>query len=164
MALENLEIQMEVPGGNFRPYFRAMFNPKQLSFSTRTRWHPVRVRGRDDPDKQFTGGDGTSLSLELFFDSYKAGGGVKDAIDQLRQLMMKDPTFGRPPKCLIFWGVFGGVSGKLYTGMLESVQETYTLFRSDGTPVRATVQCSFIEFTDKQEEAASKSPQEETST
>jgi hypothetical protein len=164
MALEPLEIQIEVSGGEIRPYFRAMFNPAQLSFSSRTSWSAVRLKGRGNPQKQFGGGEGTSLNIEFFFDSYEAGGSVREAINRLRQLLSIDPVLGHPPKCLIFWGAFGGNRGKLYAGMLESIQETYTMFRSDGTPVRATVHCNFTEFTDPQEEPTSTSQQGETST
>lgn len=168
MALEKLEIQREVSKDKFEFFFEVPFNPKQLSFSTQSRWHPAKTQA-NKPDKQYGGGDGSSLSLELFFDSSEKhgsvpAGSVRESIDLLRQLTVINPKLKRPPKCLLFWGVFGGAEGRLFTGMLQSIQETYTLFRPDGTPIRATVQCSFTESINKKEEAEARLPRQGTST
>ncbi len=166
MALEKLAIKRQTAGNDFADYFTASFNPKQLSFSRRTRYAPIPRTGSNNTFKQFTGGDGATLSVEFFFDSYGASPvtSVKDSIDQLRALMLKDPKLcGLPPKCQLFWGVFGAAMGAMFTGVLESLQENYTLFLPDGTPVRGTAQCSFAETTDPNQEPASRTPTDQPS-
>jgi nucleoid-associated protein YgaU len=166
MALEKLAIKRETAKGPFEDYFTASFNPKQLSFSTRTRYSKIATKGRDNTHKQPTGGDGATLSVEFFFDSYGANPvtSVKDSIDRLRTLLSNDPKLDdRPPKCQLFWGVFGAAKGALFTGVLESLQENYTLFLPDGTPVRGTAQCSFAEITDTNQQPASRTPTNQTS-
>ena len=65
----------------------------------------------------------------------------------------------RPPVCKLMWGVGGGgtirggaLSGlaapaALFTGVLTQMSKTLELFHKDGTPLRATMQCTFTDAT-----------------
>ena len=46
----------------------------------------------------------------------------------------------QPPACILKWGKV-----KVFTGVLTDLKQTYTMFDSDGTPIRATADCTFME-------------------
>ena len=84
-----------------------------------------------------------SLSLELFFDTYESRKNVFTLhVEGLLQLseVMKDPK--RPPKVIFTWGKF-----PRFVGVIESCSVKYTMFMSDGTPVRATASVKIKEAT-----------------
>src|SRR5262249_37896057 len=59
------------------------------------------------------------------------------------QLARIDSELHRPPVCRLKWG-----TTTLFSGVLQSSTRTYTLFLPDGTPVRATMECTFMEIAD----------------
>jgi nucleoid-associated protein YgaU len=67
---------------------------------------------------------------------------VRRHTDRIAALAEVDRDLHRPPICRLEWGTFD-----IFTGVLTSVQQTFTLFLEDGTPVRATLSCSFAEAT-----------------
>jgi nucleoid-associated protein YgaU len=52
----------------------------------------------------------------------------------------KDP---RPPFCRLSWG---GEAAVFFQGVLQSLEQTFTLFTENGTPVRAKLSCTFMEW------------------
>jgi nucleoid-associated protein YgaU len=50
------------------------------------------------------------------------------------------PDLHRPPLCTLRWG-----KNKVFEGVVQSLNRTYVMFLEDGTPVRATVDCSFFD-------------------
>jgi nucleoid-associated protein YgaU len=59
----------------------------------------------------------------------------------LAKLTYYDQELHRPPICRLKWG-----SWSIFKGVLSSLSRTFTLFLKDGTPVRATAQCTFTEY------------------
>ncbi|MGZ8648284.1 MAG: CIS tube protein [Solirubrobacteraceae bacterium] len=134
------------------------FNPKELSIRKSGRWYSGRQQtapGAPAPD--FISPEPRSLDMELFFDDWEAlMGDVSGDVDQLLKWTSPSSSslFGgmpeNPPILDVFWG-----AKKHITGYLESVSARYTLFRRDGTPVRATVNVTFKEVP---EDAARQNP------
>jgi len=113
---------------------RALFNPKEYAISKSVPWNPQTSAGLDAPEMQFTTGQGETLDLELFFDTYEAGTPVTAHTKALHQLAMIDSELHRPPLLLVTW------SKELsFQGVIESINHRYTMFLESGTPVRATV-------------------------
>ncbi|NTU80833.1 MAG: LysM peptidoglycan-binding domain-containing protein, partial [Chloroflexales bacterium] len=50
----------------------------------------------------------------------------------------------RPPICHLVWGALG----IFFEGMLTNLTQTFTLFLPIGTPVRASLGCTFTEWVD----------------
>jgi nucleoid-associated protein YgaU len=48
----------------------------------------------------------------------------------------------RPPICRLSWGKLG----VFFQGVLQKVKQEFTIFLEDGTPVRATLTCTFKEW------------------
>jgi hypothetical protein len=123
------------------------FNPKELTVSKSGRWHAgPQQAATDAPEPDYVSPEARSLSMELFFDDWEALAG--DVSGQVEQLLawtspgssMFSGQRTNPPILEFFWG-----PKKHITGYLESVSARYTLFRRDGTPVRATVNVTFKE-------------------
>jgi Contractile injection system tube protein len=126
----------------------AQFNPAQLQLEDGATWTPAPNAKADLPHFEFTGGKGCSLSVELFFDTFENGRDVKrDYVDQLVKLVrvMKpggtDEDGKRPPMVELRWGT----GFPPFRGVIESVSTKLTMFRSDGTPVRATCALKLLE-------------------
>ena len=111
--------------------------------------------GMNVPRREFTSGGATALSLELFFDTYEAGTDVRDYTNKVFNLAKissktvdKETGRGRPPKCMFSWGKTFN-----FPAVVTSVSINYTLFLSDGTPVRAKVSVSLEEAEDEEQQS-----------
>ncbi|MDW4909509.1 LysM peptidoglycan-binding domain-containing protein [Streptomyces sp. ADMS] len=153
----------------------ALFNPHEISRSRSVTWEA------SDPawgawtwsglQHEFGAVQPATLSLELFFDTYESRASASawaratsfvtppnpfqtgDATDvtaltsRVARLAEVDTELHRPPQCTLSWGEFS----EIFTGVLTRLDERFTMFLPDGTPVRATLSCSFVEsLTDAQ--------------
>ena len=169
-ALEKLTIKYE-KGARLRfvGTVEALFNPNQFSLDYAVKWKPQEVAesGRGYFLK-FKGDSYTppTLALELFFDTYEEARGtgvgsflrrnltgtplglfplatpsstsVTQYTEQIVNLLRIDNNLHRPPICKLLWGKL-----QLFSGVLTALSQTFTLFQADGTPVRATLSCTF---------------------
>jgi hypothetical protein len=151
----------------------ALFNPTEISISRSVSYKQKRVASRGGVDhfgveQKLTDVEAASLSIELLFDSYESRSDAsmwKRAASQLRSnldpfatgdatdvrrmtsrvaiLALPDPDLHEPPVCHLSWGRFD-----VFDGVLTSLDQRFTMFLADGTPVRATLSCTFAEHTD----------------
>jgi nucleoid-associated protein YgaU len=102
-----------------------------------------------DPNDPVTAGWAKSLLPRLsplYFLSWEplaspTGVKVTRYTDALAKLTHYDQELHRPPICQLKWG-----SWSMFKGVLSSLSRSFTLFLKDGTPVRATAQCTFTEY------------------
>lgn len=148
-------------------FVEAQFNPKELDITRSVPWSKTNEANKSNKKGkggnasagggeqgihlEFTGAEGRSLTLELLFDGYefdvttKKGRGVDVAaqIAKLEELAsVREPgskveEMKRPHRCLLVWGGKGGVLPN-FKCVIESLGVKYTMFSSDGRPVRAT--------------------------
>jgi LysM repeat protein len=135
MALEKAKI---TPRGE--EAIPVLFNPTQYSLDQSNTLSEMGVPGLSAPIPQYVRGNGRTLRMELFFDTYEQRRDVRDYTDRIYGLLNIRGPLHRPPICTFTWGGFS------FDCMLESVGGRFTLFLSDGTPVRATLSVSFKEF------------------
>jgi LysM repeat protein len=126
-------------GSSQQKVLECPFNPSQLSYGKSASYERDNLFQKDEPKESFKGGDAASLSLELFFDTTQETIVAKKNVhttfvEKLIALEKYDSNQGGPPYCQFEWGVF-----KLGPLIVKSVNATYTLFLSNGTPVRARV-------------------------
>lgn len=147
MTLEKLTIIAEKDKpGNFVDKFQVLFNPNQIEIS-RTGW--TMKRDRPVASKELT-----RLSLELFFDTTLMGYPPENVQNYTRKIfsltqlrIIGGKKRKRPPRCQLIWGTISGKDSMLMPdGFLESVTKKLTHFLEDGTPVRATLNCTFKEW------------------
>lgn len=120
----------------------ALFNPKEYSISKSTNWVSNDQHGRDMPEVHFTIGQRRELSMELFFDTYDTKKNVKEYVKKIEELMLINVEKHRPPIVLVSWGK----NALNFQCVLEQMEQRYTMFTNDGTPVRAIINVTFREI------------------
>ena len=143
---------LTVVEGTARPTFlKFRYNPSEYSVSKSARWSRTAAQGAESAGPaEFTGSDPTTISMEIFLDAFEEQGG--DVSGDIRTLLSwTQPTEtsrrqkrGRPPLLRFVWGK--NLVLQSFTGFLKSVQAKYTMFRVDGTPVRATANITLEEY------------------
>lgn len=128
-----------------------LFNPTQYGLEKSVEYSEQRVPGFTTPVTQFVSGNAETLSMELFFDTYEEGTDVRDYTDKIDSLLRVDGDLHAPPLCRFVWGSLN------FKSVLERANKTFTMFLSDGTPVRARVNVTFREYKTP-EEQKSESP------
>lgn len=129
--------------------FKVLFNPTEYTFEDSSKWQDQQGNRRR-PELQYTGGERKRLSMELFYDTYEAKEDVRLYTGKLQQLLVVTTDNGnngkRPPVVELSWGQAQSNVGFPFKCVLESLKQQFTLFNSDGMPVRAKVSVSFKEY------------------
>ncbi len=126
-----------------------MFNPFEYTV-TKANQYEEKSRNRSDvPEVEFKKAGPQSLKLDLVFDTYEKDEDVSLRTNQLWKLMEAKTRqeSGRnnkvpPPEVAFEWGVFKFVS------VITNMTQRFTLFKQDGTPVRAKVEVTFTQHKD----------------
>jgi contractile injection system tube protein len=123
------------------------FNPTEYSISKGAEWRQTPTSGASTaPTPEFVGTNPRTLVLKLLFDAWATGEpSVASAVDQL--LTWTNPTASsiskgtpNPPILAFTWG-----QNSFFDAYLQSVSAQYTMFKPDGTPLRATVDVTLVE-------------------
>lgn len=141
------------------------FNPTEYTLNKGAQFAEVAIPGLDSSMLQFVRGQTETLSLDLFFDSTETGMddsavSVAKLTDQFYQLVKIDGKTHAPPICFFCWGSdFPGQRSYASLGegtgsqqrhgfkcVVESVRQRFTLFSSQGVPLRATLTVSLKEY------------------
>lgn len=122
-----------------------LFNPAELAFSVSTEWETNPRPGQLVPGLRWKGGKSGTLNLELFFDTTHEGKPVTSYINELVKLTQFDkkaPKKDRRPGWVKFhWGKFHS-----FKCVIDQLDIKYTFFATDGSPMRATVNMSLVQF------------------
>jgi hypothetical protein len=128
-----------------------LFNPKEYSITKSTRAPRATsssAQGSSQP--QFTGPEPQTMSIEMFLDATEDPGTdlVKDYVKFLMESCSatKPSIDSRQPSLPIV--VFGWGSTTSFQAYIKQVSVKYTMFRQDGTPVRATCTVQLEEVPD----------------
>jgi hypothetical protein len=125
------------------------FNPKDYTIAKSNSYTVKPVVGVSLPPAQYGGGNPRKLTLQLLFDSTDSQSlDVTEVTQQLFNLMEVQSSLGsgsarnsgRPPMVKFVWGTVLS-----FNAVAESLSVQYTLFRADGTPVRAQAQLSLMQ-------------------
>lgn len=114
-----------------------LFNPNEYVLQSGNQFAWQTIPGLQSPIAQFISGEATTLTMDLFFDTYEKGTDVRTLTGQISGLLNVDRGLHAPPLCRFVWGSldFGGVA--------EKVQQRFTMFLDSGIPVRATLNVTF---------------------
>lgn len=164
--LHKLTIYYEQGGVQRQGSIEALFNPSEISLTRSAKWEQQETVGQSTAlvQQEFRSVEAETFSIELFFDTYESRSSgltaaraaatflpaslisgreatdVRRYTDQIARLAKVDAELHRPPVCELRWGVFD-----IFTGVLTTLQQRFTMFLDDGTPVRATLTCEFAE-------------------
>jgi hypothetical protein len=120
----------------------AQYNPAELQRDKAATWAPHGVLGKaDGKHLEYTGAQPRTMTLALVFDGFESGETVEPMVEKLERMAIPtdldapDPALRAPPLCVVAWGDRGI---RPFRCVVESVSTKYTMFASDGSPVRAT--------------------------
>ncbi len=138
-----------------------LFNPNSYSITKTVSWSPPSTAGGERtgtarqttaPVLTFGGGGSRQLTLELFFDVTEPIDGIP--VDDVRQETDKVVALTRigsdqkpPPICQVAWGKMPSKDFP-FIGVITNLTQRFTLFDSDGTPLRANLTVALTEFRD----------------
>ncbi|PPK68460.1 LysM peptidoglycan-binding domain-containing protein [Actinokineospora auranticolor] len=130
---------------------RFQFNPNRLSLTKSTEWRrkPSRMAA-ESATPEFVGSGPRSLSLEVFLDATDThDGSVERKVEQLMVACVPTEKSLRAKKPASPWVRFEWGSGRTtsFDGVLSSFSVEYTLFDTDGSPLRATCAVGIEEAT-----------------
>lgn len=130
--------------------FVCQFNPETFTLSKRVGWDSTNVTGKNMSDPTFTGGKAQTMSIKLTFDSTDTGAAVIDKYKVLYTLSKVDSAaadtvtqVSEPPWVMVQWGSYIG-----FPAVITGLDEEYTLFKPDGTPLRANVTVTLQQVAD----------------
>lgn len=151
------------PQGHVVPdgHMEVQFNPNELSTSKAAQIAEIAIPGIDSPILQFVRGQNERVTLQLFFDSTEQGTAagatpVTRETNKFYALVKMSGEEHAPPRCRFGWGEEfpglinqgGQVSGarKAFDCVVESIEQTFTLFNPEGVPLRATLSVTLREY------------------
>lgn len=117
-----------------------MFNPVEFSLDKSNQFQSTNILGLSTPLTQFVNGNAGVLTMDLFFDTYEKGEDVREYTGKLISLLAIEKDLHAPPRCLFVWGKFQ------FKATIEKITQKCTMFLSDGTPVRSTLNITFKEY------------------
>ena len=160
------------------PTFETPINPESFSKNLKIDVDIRRKHGSRGTDVRFKSTapeelkidfilDGTGLMEGYRFDNYKSKvneGNIKkeslkvvsvhDQLDKfLKCVYSISPKIHRPKFLLIIWG-----SEIRFRCVLSNLDINYTLFNPDGTPIRAKLSCTFVDYKTREQRIAEDKP------
>ena len=137
MPLEKVYLK---PDGGAK--IECLFNPTLYVLNQANTLAEVALPGLGVPVIQYIGGKARTLKVDLYLDTYEAGKDVSAETKKLYALLDRNGQTHVPPLVEFGWGKFK------FKCVLESIDGTFTMFKSDGTPVRATLKVALKEIVD----------------
>lgn len=124
------------------------FNPREYSISKSASWESKPAKGaKKAAMPEFKGSEARSMTVEVFLDrTDREDGDVAADIDTLFSCCVpEEQTVGKnkpsPPFVQFVWG-----KTTSFTAFVKQVSVKYTLFRPDGSPIRATASLTLQEI------------------
>jgi len=137
------------------------------SASTASTTQSATQRNLNAPVLQFGGGGSRTLVLELFFDVTEPVEGKP--VDDVRQLTNKivkltriERDTNQPPICTVSWGNPLDPPEFPFIGVVTNLVQNFTLFKSDGKPLRARLTVTFTEWIDREKDLKQTDPEQTT--
>jgi hypothetical protein len=142
MGIERAKIyELDTKGGKVDDGIDVCFNPKEYTYDKSLSWDSSKALS-DAPMPEFKSPAAMTLAVTLQFDTYEERVSVRAKyVKRLEQLTYmkkkakddKDIKNQMPPMVLWIWGK------QIFKGVITKLSQKYTMFLSDGTPVRCEV-------------------------
>lgn len=137
------------------------FNPSEYEFSEEARYSAKEKDKMNTSLPQYMGSRSKTFHISLNFDTSsiqdvkgtsRAACSVKSKTDEIEALAKMENSLHRPPAVDFIWGEIK------FSGYVISVKTTFTLFHSDGVPIRAKVDVVMQEMPGNKKKNAKESP------
>lgn len=136
---------IEVNRGKKKPLeqIEILYYPTEYSVEKSNSFSEISIPGLESPYLQYVKGNASTISLEVFYDTYEDNIDVRQYSDKLSKLMDIDTELHAPPTLRFIWGMS---SQEPFNCVLEKVTKKFTMFNSDGIPVRARLNITLKEI------------------
>lgn len=139
LGLEKAHLEVVKPKG--LPHIPFRFNPTEFQIAKTNTFAELAIPGLQSPPLQYVRGGSEKLTLDLIVDTSDSLKDVrKEYTDALRALMGIENEIHAPPIIKLVW------NKDVFTGVMESLTITYTLFDPKGVPLRAKCSVGIKEF------------------
>jgi nucleoid-associated protein YgaU len=132
-----------VEGDAAQTSLRFMYNPREFSTQKSSSWNrPTTSGARSSTRPQFAGAGPQSVSMEIMLDAWEdQAADVVASVQTLLEWLKPTPSSIQrrspsPPVLAFEWGRSRALAD--FRGYLKQVSAKYTVFKPDGTPLRAT--------------------------
>jgi Contractile injection system tube protein len=150
--LQPVDSSVDIASLDDGTHVSAQYNPKDLQIQKNVPWQKHQKGNADGLQYEFTGAEGRTMTLEMLFDGVEENESIAGTVSILETLAKvrdpssSDPTMRRPHHCVVVWGtVMGG--DQRFQCVITQITIKYTMFSSDGRPLRATVTLQLQEAT-----------------
>jgi len=120
-----------------------LYYPTEYSIEKSNSFSEISIPGLESPYLQYVKGNASTITLEVFYDTYAKNVDVRKFTNQLSSLMDLDPDLHAPPTLRFIWGMS---SEEPFNCVLEKVTKRFTMFNSDGVPIRARLNITLKEI------------------
>lgn len=154
-AFKDKEMKQAIPEGEFV----LPVNPESFTRSFKIQKDKTQGKGKQGAELKFKYTPPQEFKLDFVLDGTETiegyestliGMPVAEQIDNLLNVIyLIDGESHKPHFLKIFWGKYD-----VFYCMLTSADVNYTLFHSNGNPLRAKLSCSFTQFQESKREAA----------
>lgn len=150
-----------------------MFNPNSYTITKQVAWTPATKstdggpttdRNANAPTNTFAGGNARQLNLELFYDTTESNIAARDVrlqTDRIVRLTRISRDKEQPPVCTVMWGV-QKTEDFPFVGTISSLTQNFVLFDQIGRPLRATLNVTFTEFLNRDDDERVTDPETTT--
>lgn len=135
--------------------FICQFNPESFSLKKQNDYNISQVSGKDNTKGAYRGGMPREMDITLTFDSSQKGESVINLYKLLRKFALVDSSKlnqktqqGEPPWVMVQWGAYIG-----FPAVIKALNEEYTMFKPNGTPIRAKVTISLVQIVNETDKA-----------
>jgi hypothetical protein len=136
-----VKAHLEVVKPKGLPTIPFRFNPTEYQIAKTNTFAELPIPGLASPPIQYVRGGSEKLTLDLIVDTSDTLKDVrKEYTDALRSLMLIENEIHAPPIVKLVW------DQDVFTGVMESLTITYTLFSPKGLPLRAKCSVGLKEF------------------
>ena len=126
------------------PPYVVMFNPEQYEEGQGYNYDNRQPPGSEGSQLRYINSPPSDFTFDFLIDGTGASGDKREVTVEVlafKALLQLSSVLHRPSYLLLVWGTF------VETCVCSNFRVKYTLFRSNGTPLRATVQASFEKHT-----------------
>ena len=117
------------------------FNPSEYKVKKENTFAEVPIPGLESPPLQYVRGGARVLTMDVLVDTSDDLSNVREKyVEKIEGLLAQNEKLHAPPIVEFGW------AEQVFRGVLTSLEITYTLFHSDGTPLRAKLTISIKEY------------------
>ena len=144
---ENAVIIIYDKGGKAKDTLKVQYNPSEYSLESSAKYAVPKAKTSQDAKQEYINEESDRLSFKLTIDGFtknstddeSEAANVSEDVQKLKSLLKIDGDQHKPPECEFKWG------GLEFRGVMDKLSVRYTMFSSNGKPIRAALDVSIVQ-------------------